>query len=97
MAAKSTHELTADRQIKIGSGAVCALTVVTDGSNDARVILYDVADSADAAATNKITEITVVGANNYGGRTWVEPVMFFSGLWADVNGTGASYFVEWRN
>jgi hypothetical protein len=97
MAAKSTYELTADKQIKIGHGALCNLLVITDGTNDARVILYDVADSGDAAVTNKLCEITVLGASHYGGRTWFEPVMFTNGLWADVNGTDASFIVEWRN
>ena len=97
MAAKSTHELVADTQIKVGPGVLCALTVVTDGANDARTILYDVAAAADVAPSNKITEITVISTSNYGGRTWVEPVMFQAGLYADINGTGASFFVEWRN
>ena len=97
MAAKTTYELVADKQVKVGPGVVCAVTVVTDGSNDARCILYDAAAVGDIAVTNKITEITVKGANHYGGRTWVEPVRFTEGLYADVNGTGASYFIEWRN
>jgi hypothetical protein len=97
MAAKSTHELTAAKQIKIGPGVVCALTVVTNGAADASVALYDVAAAGNIAAGNKLTEITIVAANNYGGRTWVEPVIFSAGLYATVSGAGASYFVEWRN
>jgi len=96
VSARTTYELTADRQIKIGSGAICSLTIVTDAANNAAVSLYDVADSGDIAASNKITEITVLAGSNYGGRSWFEPVRFNQGLYADVTGTGASYFVEWR-
>lgn len=97
MAAKTTHELIIDKQIKIGSGVVCALTVITNGADDARVMLYDVEAAGDVAPGNKITEITVKGTNHFGGRTWVEPVLFTAGLYADINGTDASYMVEWRN
>ena len=100
MAAKSTHELLVDTQIKVGPGVVCAITVITDGTNDAQIILYDVASSSDVGPTNKITEIQVNGTNHYGGRTWVEPVMFQAGLYADITNSGAgagSYIVEWRN
>jgi hypothetical protein len=96
MSAKSTHELVASTQISTKAGVVCALTVVTSGAADATVILYDCAAAADLAVTNKITEITVVSTSNYGGRTWVEPVLFTEGLYAVVSGVGASYFVEWR-
>jgi hypothetical protein len=98
MAAKSTHELVASTQIKTGSGVVCALTVVTDGADDAIVMLYDTATAAGLAVTNKITEITVKSTSNYGGRTWMEPVLFTEGLYAALSGSGAgSFFVEWRN
>jgi hypothetical protein len=97
MSAKSTHELVAAKQIKVGSGVVCALTVVTSGAADATVMLYDAAEVGDILVTNKITEITIVSTNNYGGRTWVEPVVFTEGLYASISGVGASYFVEWRN
>ena len=97
MAAKTTYELEASKQIKVGSGVVCALTVVTNGAANARVLLYDVSTSGDAATANKITDLTIKAANFYGGRTWVEPVMFSEGLYAVVAGDGASYMVEWRN
>jgi len=93
---RSTHELTADKQVYKGNGALCAIAVTTNGAADARVILYDAAAAADIAVTNKLAEITVVAANKYGGRSWVMPVKFTEGLYADVNGAGASYIVEWR-
>ena len=92
----STHEKTADEQLVSRNGSVCALLIMTDGTNNATVILYDVADSGDIAITNKITEITVVGSEHYGGRVWSFPVVFSNGLYADVTGTGASFIVEWR-
>jgi hypothetical protein len=94
----STYELTADTQILSKRGALCAITIMTDGSNDARVILYDVAAVGDIAITNKLMEITVKGADHYGGRIWDSGnnVRFTEGLYADINGTGASFIVEWK-
>jgi hypothetical protein len=91
----STYELTADTQILTKGGSLCSILIMTDGSNDARVILYDVSTGNDAAITNKLVEITVKGADNYGGRIWVDPVQFTEGLYADINGTGASFILEW--
>ena len=92
----STYELTADTQITTRRGSLCAITVITDGTNDARVILYDASAVGDIAVTNKLMEITVKGADNYGGRIFDSGnnVQFTEGLYADVNGTGASYIVE---
>lgn len=91
----SSYEKIADAQIVPNSGAVCSILIMTDGTNDAKVILYDVSAAGDIAVTNKISEITVVGADNYGGRAWPYPVRFSNGLYADVTGTGASYIIEW--
>ena len=93
---RSSYELTATKQVKVGPGWLCGLTVITNGAADAVGIVYDVAVAANAAATNKLTEITVVAANNYGGRTWVEPVYFADGLYVTISGAGASYIVEWK-
>ena len=91
MSAKSTYELIADKQIKVGHGALCNLTIITDGTNDARVILYDVAAVGDVAVTNKLVEVTVLGGSHYGGRTWFEPVLFTKKVkWCQVVGETAA-------
>lgn len=92
--AKTSYEKTADAVIVASACYITAVQVITDGSNAARVIIYD---NASAASGNVITEITVAGADNYGGRVWQMPVECKNGIYADVNGTGASYVVEWLN
>lgn len=94
--ARSTYELTSDTQIVIGQGFITAFTVMTDGANDAEVLIYDVADSGDAAAGNKLAEWFVTAANRVGGRDFNNSVKFVNGMWIDINGTGASAIVEWK-
>jgi len=92
---RSSYELTADTQIFSRGGELCSILVMTDGSNDGTVILYDVNSVNDIASTNKLVEIKVKGADNYGGRIWAHPVRFSNGVYADVTGTGVSFIVEW--
>ncbi len=93
---QTTYEQTADGDALVsGEGAVCAVHVITDGTNDATVILYDTATAAAGAAATKLAEIKVIGADNYGGKVWVHPVNFETGLSADVEGDGASYIIEY--
>ena len=94
MAVRTTYELTSDKLVKASVGYLHGITIITDGTNNATVSLYDVNSAGDIDTTNKITEITVVGSNMYGGRNWPMPLRFNNGLYADVTGTGASYIVE---
>lgn len=93
-ASYSTYELIADKQILTKGGFLCSALIMTDGSNDARLILYDSA-TVTTDVTKKLMEITVAGADNYGGRIWADPVRFTEGVYADINGTDASYIIEW--
>lgn len=93
--ARSSYELTTSTQIRTVSGALTACQVITDGSNQATVIGYDVAAAADIAAGNKIFELVVAGSSRYGGFTKTFPVRFGTGLYVTVSGTGASYIIEW--
>jgi hypothetical protein len=93
---KSSYELVVDTQIIKRPGFLCSCLVLTDGTNDATAILYDVNDVADVAATNKLFEWLVTGANVCGGRNWTDPVKFSKGLYLDLTGTGASAIVEWK-
>ncbi len=71
---------------------ITALQIITDGTNDAKVILHD---HATAASGTVIAEITVSGADNYGGRVWKFPRHCINGIYGDVTGTGASFIVEY--
>ena len=93
-ASYSSYELTADRQILTKGGYLCSALIMTDGTNAARLILYDSATTT-TDVTKKLMEITVAGADHYGGRIWADPVRFTEGIYADINGTDASYIIEW--
>lgn len=95
MSAKTSYEKTEDATIYSGPCLLASILVITDGSNAATVILYDKASVTGIAATNKLWEGTIAGATGYGGRNWTAPVRCTTGIYADVNGTGASYIVEY--
>ena len=94
--ARTSYELTAAKQIRVGSGILTRVSIKTNGTDNATVILYDVAAAGDIAVTNKLEEITVLGANHYGGFDWSHPVKYTAGLYCTVTGTGASYIVEYK-
>ena len=92
MSAKTSYEITTSTQITKKPGHLCAVTGVTNGSSNAVVTVYDTDAAASIATTNKLAEFTVVGANHFGGRTFVEPLRFMDGLYVALSGTGASAF-----
>ena len=93
----SSYEKIADAQIVARGGELCSVLVITDGTNDATLALYDVAAAASIAASNKLAEIKVSGEDFYGGRICSDCVQFTNGLYGDVTGTDASYIIEWKN
>ena len=85
----STGVLDADTLIFNGRTRVNALTVLTDGTNAATVTLKN---GTTTAGTIKITG-KCVGANLINHILFDNPVMFETGLFADVTGTGATFIV----
>ena len=84
-------EQTADATIYTGKCWITGLHIITDGTNNAKVIIYD-----NTAASGTVRwEQTVIGGDHYGGRTWTFPKRFDTGITVDVSGTGASYIVEY--
>jgi len=90
--AKTSGEKTADAAITTSPGYITAIYVISDGSNNPKIIVYD---NATAASGTVLIEMTVVASDNYGGRSWVFPAEFFNGIYVDVSGTGASYIIEY--
>ena len=90
--ATSSGEKTADAIIKGGTCWLASVIIITDGTNDAKLILYD---NNSAALGTVLLEMTVKGTDHYGGRNYMWPVLAKKGVYADVNGTGASYIVEY--
>jgi len=77
------------------TGTTClikTIKVVTDGTNNAKAIVYD---GTDATGT-VIDETTIVGADHWGGRTWPDGGIITTGIYVAISGTGASYFVEYE-
>ena len=88
---RTSYEQTADAVV---CGKVCKLTsvgVITDGTNDAKIVIYD---NATEASGRVIWEMTVIGAGNFGGRYWEPALQVKNGIFVDVSGTGASYVVD---
>ena len=89
--AMSSGELTSSQQVVTGNVYITAVTVITDGSNNATVTLYD-----NTAASGKVVaEFVIAGGDNQGGRVWSFPVLCTAGIYAAISGTGASCIVEY--
>ena len=87
----SSGEQTADAAVFTGRAYICAVHVITDGMNDATLVIYD-----NTAGSGKVvSEIFVSGGSGHGGRVWAYPVFVENGLYADVTGTDASYIIEY--
>jgi len=85
----SSGELTADAQAVNGKGTLKAVQVITDGTNDATVILYD----NTAASGKKVFEGTCPGGEDSRLFDFSYPPNFKTGLYLDITGTGASCIV----
>ncbi|KKN72800.1 hypothetical protein LCGC14_0406550 [marine sediment metagenome] len=90
---KSSGEKTSDTAIVAVAAQLGGILIITDGTNDATVILYD---NATAASGTKLWEAKVPGSDEYGGCMFPEPVEAMNGIYADLTGTGASCIVYYR-
>lgn len=90
-ASEGTGEQTGDAAICTGPCFITGLLIITNGTDDATIIIYD---NPSAASGTVRWEQTVTGADNYGGRNWAFPKFFNTGMYADIEGTGASYIIE---
>ncbi len=91
MASSRTSDLkSADAAIAAGRNRLNAVTILTDGTNAATLILYD---NATAASGKVLFKGIVVGANRVGHFLFENPVVAENGIYADVTGTGAEYIV----
>ena len=91
--AESSGEQTATKQICTGHCKITAVEIITDGSNDAKLIVYDGVDSGGKV----VFEGTVVALGWFGGRMFLPPVYMNSGIYCVLSGAGApSYIVEYQ-
>ena len=79
---------------QIVTSSACRLSgilVKSDGTNTATVVVYD-----NTSAAGKILwEVSVTGAQQFGGRNWIFPVIADNGLYCEISGTNAAAIVEY--
>jgi len=91
MASSRSSDLkSADAVIATGVNRINAVTLITDGTNAASVIVYD---NASAASGKVLAKVSAAGAQNTMHVIFENPVYAELGLYADVTGTGAGYIV----
>lgn len=91
--ATSSGLKTADAAILAMPGTLMGLTVLTDGTNDATVILYD---NASAASGTVLAKLKVPGAELSKELVVAEcGIVANHGIYADVEGDGAEYIVQY--
>ena len=89
---KSSGEKTSSAAIKSGAGYLGGVIILTDGTNDATVILYD----NTSASGTKLFEMKVAGGNNGKDIMFPLPITFTKGCYASISGTGASCIVYYQ-
>ena len=83
---------TSDRLICTGNCLFHGVEIITDGTNNASVVVYD----GTTATGTKLFQGTVIGASLFGGATFENPIETFTGIYVDVSGTGASYITYFK-
>jgi len=90
--AKRTLELTADTLVKTGIGQLRGIFVITDGTNDVTVDIYD--NTTTLAGKEMIPSWTINGADTYGVLSFDHaPEGFGTGLYIDVTTVGTVTFM----
>jgi len=90
---KSSGLQTSDVAIKATDGYLGAVLIITNGTDDVTLILYDDPDSAHGTV---LWRAKVAGGDNYGGVVFYLPIRFGTGCWADIEGTSPNYIVYYR-
>lgn len=80
---------TTDQLLYTGRNRINAITLITDGTNAASVVVYD----NTTAASKVAAKVTAAGAQNTMHVIFENPVLCENGIYADVTGTGAAYIV----
>lgn len=88
--AQSSGVKSADAAICTGSAYLVGVTIKTDGTNFVTLTLHD--NATAASGVSRFSAI-VPGASYSGNFEFGKSIMFYSGIYADVTGTGAEYSV----
>src|SRR4051812_20404840 len=82
----------ADAAILAAPGKLRGVTVLTDGTNAATLIIYD---NKSAASGTVLEKLIVAGADRCMKVVFDAGVVANAGIYADVSGTGAEYIVHY--
>ena len=88
----TTDRLAADTAVLAQKGYLFGCLVETNGTNAVTLTLYD---HASAASGKILRKIIVPGANSYGGFELPVGIEAANGIYADVTGTGAAFWVTY--
>lgn len=88
---RSSGLKSADAAISTGAGLLCAVQLITDGTNAATLVIYD---NASAASGTVLYKGSITGASLSRTDVLTFPVKAVNGLYADITGTGANYIVH---
>ena len=90
---KSTGVLSADTLIMTGRAILAGAQIITDGTNDATLIIYD----NTAGSGTEVFKQTVTGSDDAIPYTLPDGgVRCSTGLYADISGTGAEFVIYYR-
>ena len=80
----------ADAAIFAGRNRINAITVLSDGTNNATLVVYD---NPSAASGTELAKVVCKGADLMQHIIFENPVVAQDGIYADVTGTGATFIV----
>ena len=86
--ATSSGEQTAGTAVYAGRCLLASVLVITDGTNDAKLIIYNHASTTSGTV---VFEMTVKGADHYGGMVFVHPKRMTTGIYASGSGSCLLY------
>jgi len=84
---------TGDAAVKASAGWLGGFLIITDGTNDGTLILYDDPDSADGTV---LAKWVVAGGDNCGGVMFPFPVEATTGIYGDISGIGANWIAYYQ-
>ena len=89
--AQCSYKKTADAIIVTGKAAITSIILVTDGTNDASLVVHDSVDNSGKI----VRDFRVNGESDFGGNAINYPIYVENGIWCNVTGTGAFYFIDY--
>lgn len=81
----SSGKITSSQAVTTQRCVFGGILIITDGTNDVTVTIYD---HASAASGTAVWESTITGSDNYGGGILPHPIRCENGIYAALSGDG---------